>query len=318
MEAVYYVYGCPFSGFIFILAITLMKFLIAIGSKEYSEPTLRLGMRVAKAFNAAVTIVYVGEKISAFSTSGVHLAQENLENWELDRQGVDVLAWAFKYLEDNGYLSTGSAGEGFNIGRLVQTDEDRCEVFLEGNHTQEVGLILRNGDIIEQLRDEVNKRAFDITIIGASKKRSMAHDLIQYIDSSIFVVKNYQPDGQYKMLLAVNDAPNTRKAVKYGARVAQAFDLYTTAVTISSTTDFRENCKKASAWADKFLRRSGIENEIRLEYGRFMEIMSTIAGDNHIIVMGSSTKSPLVKFFTGSKPMKVMKDCKCSVLIVKE
>ena len=76
MEAVYYVYGCPFSGFKFILAITLMKFLIAIGSKEYSEPTLRLGMRVAKAFNAAVTIVYVGEKISAFSTSGVHLAQE--------------------------------------------------------------------------------------------------------------------------------------------------------------------------------------------------------------------------------------------------
>ena len=295
-----------------------MKFLIAIGSKEYSEPTLRLGMRVAKAFNAAVTIVYVGEKISAFSTSGVHLAQENLENWELDRQGVDVLAWAFKYLEDNGYLSTGSGGEGFNIRKLVQTDEDRCEVFLEGNHTQEVRLILRNGDIIEQLRDEVNKRAFDITIIGASKKRSMAHDLIQYIDSSIFVVKNYQPDGQYKMLLAVNDAPNTRKAVKYGARVAQAFDLYTTAVTVSSTTDFRENYKKASAWADKFLRRSGIKNEIRLEHGRFMEIMSTIAGDNHIIVMGSSTKSPLAKFFKGSKPLKVMKDCKCPVLIVKE
>ncbi len=75
-----------------------MKFLIAIGSKEYSEPTLELGMRVAKAFNAGVTIVYVGEKISAFSTSEVQLAQENLENWELDRQGVDVLEWAYEYL----------------------------------------------------------------------------------------------------------------------------------------------------------------------------------------------------------------------------
>ena len=72
-----------------------MKFLIAIGSKEYSEPTLELGMRVAKAFKAIVTIVYVSDKISAFSTSEVLMAQENLENWELDRQGVDVLEWAY-------------------------------------------------------------------------------------------------------------------------------------------------------------------------------------------------------------------------------
>ena len=78
-----------------------MKFLIAIGSKDYSGPTLQLGMRVAKAINAAVDIVYVGEKISAFSTSEVKLAQENLDNWELDRKGVDVLQWAYEYLVEN-------------------------------------------------------------------------------------------------------------------------------------------------------------------------------------------------------------------------
>ncbi len=295
-----------------------MKFLIAIGSKKYSGPTLEVGMRVANAFNAEVTIVYVGEKISAFSTSEVLMAQENLRNWKLDRQGVDVLEWAFDFLVQNEYVSLDSSADGFNVEKLVQTDDDRCEIFLEGIKTQEVGLILRNGDIIQQLREEVKRGQFDVTIIGGSQKRRTSHDLIQYIDSSIFVVKNYQPDRQYKMLLAVNDAPNTRKAVKYGVRVAQTFDLYTTAVTVSSTADFRGNYKKASAWADKFLRRSGVENEIRLEHGKFIETLSTIAGDNHIIVMGSSTKSPLVKFFTGSKPIKVMEDCKCPVLIVKE
>ncbi|HIA23149.1 MAG TPA: universal stress protein [Candidatus Marinimicrobia bacterium] len=145
----------------------------------------------------------------------------------------------------------------------------------------------------------------------------MIHDLIQYIDSSIFVVKNYQREKHYKMLLAVNDAPNTKKAVKYGVRVAQSFDLYTTAVTISSTADFREDYKKASAWADKFLRRSGVEYETRLEHGKFTETMNAIATDNHIIVMGSSTKSPLVKFFKGSKPLKVCEECNCPALIVK-
>ena len=294
-----------------------MKFLIAIGSKEYSEPTLELGMRVAKAFKAIVTIVYVSDKISAFSTSEVLMAQENLENWELDRQGVDVLEWAYEYLINNDYITSSGEEESFTAEKLVQTDDDRCEVYLEGKHTQEVGLILRNGDIIQQLRDEVKRGEFDVTIIGASKKRRMIHDLIQFIDSSIFVVKNYNRNKQYKMLLAVNDALNTKKAVKYGVRVAQAFELDATALTISSTSDFREDYKQASAWADKFLRRSGIEHETRLEHGKFMETMNAIAGDNHLIIMGSSTKNPLAKFFKGSKPLNVCEKCNSPALIVK-
>ena len=91
-----------------------MKFLIAIGRKAYSGSTLALGMHVAKAFNAAVDIVYVGEKISAFSTSEVMLAQENLENWELDRKGVDVLQWAYQYLVENKYIRSDSGNSDFN------------------------------------------------------------------------------------------------------------------------------------------------------------------------------------------------------------
>ena len=113
-----------------------MKFLIAIGSKDYSSPTLELGMRVAKAFNAAVDIVYVGEKISAFSTSEVKLAQENLDNWEIDRKGVDVLQWAYEYLVENKYIRSDPENSDFNTDKLVQTDDDRCEVHLEGRMTK--------------------------------------------------------------------------------------------------------------------------------------------------------------------------------------
>ena len=294
-----------------------MKFLIAIGSKDYSGSTLELGMHVAKAFNAAVDIVYVGEKISAFSTSEVMLAQENLENWELDRQGVDVLQWAYKYLVENKYIRSDSGNSDLNTDKLIQTDDDRCEVNLEGRITQEVGLILRNGDIIEQLRDEVKRSGTDVTIIGASKKRGMVHDLIQYIDSSIFIVKNYDRDRSYKLLLSVNDAPNTRKALKYGVRVAEAFDLDVNAMTISDSKEFRDDYKQASKWADKFLRRSGVDHEVNLVFGDFITVMNETARDNHIVVMGTSTKSPLTKFFKGSKPLKVSEKCNCPALIVK-
>ena len=39
-----------------------MKILIAVASKEYSGPTLRVGMQIAKALNASTTIVDVAEK----------------------------------------------------------------------------------------------------------------------------------------------------------------------------------------------------------------------------------------------------------------
>ena len=70
-----------------------MKFLIAIGSQEFSGPTLRMGMQVASAFNASVTVVKVGPKISDYSAAHVRLAQERMEKWNFERPGVDVLEW---------------------------------------------------------------------------------------------------------------------------------------------------------------------------------------------------------------------------------
>ena len=285
-----------------------MKFLIAIGSKDYSGPTLELGMRVAKAINAAVDIVYVGEKISAFSTSEVKLAQENLDNWELDRKGVDVLQWAYEYLVENKYILSDSENSDFNTDKLVQTDDDRCEVHLEGRMTQEVGLILRNGGIIQQLRDEVKRSGIDVMIIGGSGERRMAHDLVQYIDSSIFIVNQFDPNQKYRLLLAVDDST---------VRVAQAFKINVDILTVSKVDQFRDGYKGAAERAGKFMRRAGIQYQNIYRVGDPSEIIKKEAGDNHIVIMGASSKNPLMKFFKGSKPLKVMEDCPCPILIVK-
>ncbi len=294
-----------------------MKFLIAVGSKEYSGPTLDVGMRVAKAFNAKATIIYVGEKISAFSTAEVLMAQENLQNWQLDRQGVDVLAWAFNFLGENEYISSETKAEGFNINQLLQTDDDRCAILLEGIKTQEVGLILRNGGIIQQLREEVKRGQFDITIIGGSQKRRMSHDLIQFIDSSIFVVNQIDSPSNYRILLAVNDSPRSRTAVKFGVRVAQAFDIGIDIITIRKRDHFSLNHRRAAKWAGKFMHRFGISFRNIYKVGDPVEIIKAEAGNDHIIIMGDSTKSPFAKYFKGSVPLKVLEDCKCPVLIVK-
>ena len=294
-----------------------MKFLIAIGSKEYSGPTLKLGMRVARAFGADVTIAYVGEKISSFSTSEVLMAQENLDNWEVNRRGVDVLEWAYEILKDQKYIEVEKLDEGIGENSLVQTDDDRCEVFLKGTQSDEVKLILRNGEIISQLRGEVSRSEIDVTIIGGSQKRRMAHNLIQYIDSSIFVVNKYDLNQKYKILIAVDDSPNTRKAVKYGTRVSQSFNVPVEMITVSKKDEFGDGYTNAANWAKKFLRRSNISFGHQFLVGDPVQVIYEVAGDNHIIVMGSSTQNPLLKFFKGSKPLNVMETCKCPILIVK-
>ncbi|MBT4308070.1 MAG: universal stress protein [Candidatus Marinimicrobia bacterium] len=294
-----------------------MKILIAVSNKEYSGPTLRVGIRVARAFKASTTIVDVGEKVSEFNAKVVGLSQERLESWNFDRPGVDVLEWAFEFLAEKKFIEPTEIEAGFPKNTLVDTGGNRSEVYLKGTICENVNLILRNGEIISELRDEVAGHQYDVTIIGGSKKRRMAHDLIQYIDSSIFIVNQFDPDKLYKILLAVDDSKGTRKAVKYGARVAQAFNIDVDILTISKTEHFGEDYKNAAERAAKFIRRCGINYKNIYKVGDPSEVIKEVAGNNHIIVMGTSTRNPLKKFFKGSKPLKVMENCHCPILIVK-
>jgi len=294
-----------------------MKILIAVSSKKYSKPTLTVGMNVARAFKASTTIVDVGKKINEFSMKDVVMAQERVENWNIDRPGVDVLEWAFGYLAKNNFIEKNDIDAGFPKNTLVDTGSNRSEVYLKGTVCDNVNLIIRNGNVIDELKDEVQKFFYDVTIIGGSQRDNMSHDLIQYIDSSIFVVNNFDLNKKYKILIAVNDSPNNRKAIKYGVRIAQAFGVSVEAITISKTDHFGEGYKKAVKWCKKLLRRSNISFNHKFLTGDASFIINKEASDNRIIVMGSSTKNPLLKFIAGSKPLEVMKNCNCPILIVK-
>jgi len=294
-----------------------MKILIAVSSKAYSGETLSVGMKVGKAFKASTTIVDVGEKINQFSMKEVDMVQERMDSWDIDRPGVDVLEWAFEYLAKKELIKTNAIEAGFPKNTLVETGGGRSEVFLEGTFCEDLNLILRNGDIIEELKNEVQDYEYDVTIIGGSGKGRMSHDLTQYVNSSIFVVNNYKANEDYRLLLPVDNSQGTKKAVKYGVRIAQAFDIEVDIITISKTDEFKEEYKSAANWASKFLRRSNIKHRNIFLKGEPSELIAKEAGDNHIIVMGSSKRNPLKTFFQGNKPLKVLENSECPILIVK-
>jgi len=178
-------------------------------------------------------------------------------------------------------------------------------------------LILRRGDIIPELRSEVTEHTYDVTIIGGSGKRRMAHDLVQYIDSSIFVVNQFDVRKKYKLLLPVDDSKGTVNAIKYGIQVAKAFKMPVDVLTISKRENFGKDYTSAHRRALNKIQNAGVKAKGHLLIGDPVKKIVEAAGDDHIVVMGVSHKNPLYKFIIGSKPVKVMEICNCPILIVK-
>ena len=294
-----------------------MKILIAIGSKQYSKPTLHLGMEVAEAFKAKTTIIDVGEKVSEFSSQLVELAQDQMESWDFDPPGVDVLEWAFNYLSDNNLIDSKQIETGFPKNRLIDDGEDRKLVYLSGTVCEDVNLILRNGDIIAELREEVQYGNYDLTIVGKSQKRNMSHDLLQYINSSILVVNQYDNEKFKRVLLPINNEGGSIKAAKYSIRVALAYDIGIDIFTVSNDQIFTNDENKQVDKIKKIIRRSGVEYVHEKEQGDTVEKVIEKAGDDKIIVMRSSDMSPLKRYFKGSIPLSIMNRCNVPILIVK-
>mgnify|MGYP000288709334 FL=1 len=294
-----------------------MKILIAIGSKNFSKPTLRLGMKVAQAFKAKTTIIDVGEKISEFSSHLVELAQDQMESWDFDPPGVDVLEWAFNYLSDNKLIDSKQIETGFPKNRLIDDGEDRKLVYLSGTVCDDVNLILRNGDIISELREEVQFGKYDVTIIGKSRKRNMSHDLLQYINSSVLIVNNYQNEKFDKILLPLNDSSGMMKVAKYAIRVALALKVSIEILTVTNKKDSDVVNRSKIDKLIKLIRRSGVAHFHKIEEGDIVEKIVKRAGKDKIIVMKASSMSPIQRFFKGSIPLSVMNECDVPILIVK-
>ena len=294
-----------------------MKILIAIGSKEFSKPTLNLGMKVAQAFNAKTTIIDVGEKISEFSSQLVELAQDQMESWDFDPPGVDVLEWAFNYLSENNLIDVTQLETGFPKNRLIEDGEDRKMVYLSGTVCEDVNLILRNGDIISELRDEVQYGKYDVTILGKSRKRKMSHDLLQYINSSVLIVNNYDNQKFDKILLPLNDADGMMKVAKYAIRVAMALDVGIDIFTVINKKSLNQERSYIIKNVIKLIRRSGVQFTNEEIEGEVVHQIIKKADKNKIIVMKASNMSPIKRYFKGSVPLSVMNESDVPILIVK-
>ena len=292
-----------------------MNILIAIGGRDYSKPTLDLGMKVANSLEASTTIAYVGKKVSQFSEKDVSVAHQNLDERQLYRPGVRTLEWAYDFLKSKNYIQEET--NDFNDHLLVDEENSRMRVLLKGKHSNKIDLILRTGEIIEQLRSEVQTNNHNITVIGGGSNKGMHHDLVQFIDSSVLVVKNYSFKKKYKILLPVNNSIGSNNAIEIAEKFAKANKLEVEIVTVLENKSSDENLKKILDRTAKRFSKSRIKNTTKVLEGPVVKRITQSASDDSIVMIGVSPKNPIMKYFFGSKPISIAQKCECPVLIAK-
>lgn len=294
-----------------------MNILIAIGGKEYSKPTLDLGMKVANALEATTTIAYVGKKISQFSEKDVSVVHQNLDDRELYRPGVRTLEWAYDFLESRNYINKKDPNITFNDHLIIDEENSRMRVLLKGSHSNKIDLILRTGEIIDQLRSEVETTGQDITIIGGGGNKGVHHKLVQFIDSSVMVVKNYSVNKKYKILLPVNNSMGSNKAIEIAQQFAKSKKLAVEIITVLENKSSDEQLKNILDKTEKRLTKAGIKNTATVLEGNPIKTIVEHAKDDSLIMLGVSPKNPILKYFFGSKPISIAQQCNCPVLIAK-
>jgi len=294
-----------------------MNILIAIGGKEYSKPTLDLGMKIANAFEATTTIAYVGKKISQFSEKDVSVVHQNLDDRELYRPGVRTLEWAYDFLESKNYINKKDPNITFNDHLIIDEENSRMRVLLKGSHSNKIDLILRTGEIIDQLRSEVETNGQDITIIGGGGNKGMHHNLVQFIDSSVMVVKNYSVNKQYKILLPVNNSVGSNKAIDIAQQFAKSKKLSVEIITVLENKSSDDKLKNILNKTEKRFTKAGIKNTATILEGNPIKTIVKHAKDDSLVMLGVSPKNPILKYFFGSKPISIAQQCNCPVLVAK-
>ena len=289
-----------------------MKFLIALkNTTDESKNILEIGCKIAEGFSADLTICYIGKQSRALIEGDVNLARQTLSEWNIHHPGLEVLEWAFNILKEKGFAPDSE----FNIKNLVE-EKGRIRMVLPKTTNYQIRLVLREGDLLSELNKEVKHGEFDIAILGSPRRKRMTNKISQFLDTSIFFVKNFNPNWNYKILLCVDDSRATKRAVILSTRISKQFDAEIISLTVSKTSFLGKGYRNAHTWAERYLKRVGIPFESRLLSGNPVDVFVDEAGEDHIIIMGKAKGNEILKFIFGSKPIHTAQRSNCPVLMV--
>ena len=292
-----------------------MNFLISIkDTSQQSKNILQIGAKVANAFSANLSIIHVGKKSKAMIEGDVNLARITMGEWNILHPGIEVLNWAYETLKEFDTIEIDLEAELKPQNYMNHTK--RITLSIPQSSGQNVELILREGEMIEETSKDIDEFKYDLAILGCPKKKRNIHQVVQFFNTSVLIVKNFNKDWAYKIQLCVDDSRATKRAVIFGAKIANHYKKEVKLLTVSKTNLFKSGYRNAHRWAQKYLKRTQLDCESLLISGNPVEIIKAEAGDDHIIIMGKAKKNEFFKYVWGSKPIHVAQKANAPVLLI--
>ena len=206
-------------------------------------------------------------------------------------------------------------------------------------------LITKAGDPIEEIVKKTEETAYDLVVIGASRKgtrgpflmSAKAYKIIKAASPPVLVVIGNKSSLK-RLLICSGGEKYIDKAVEFSGEIARAANATVTLfhvvnqppevfsdlikmeedinLLLHSNTDLGQNLRREK----EVLDRLGIESEVRLRHGLVIsEVFKEIRrGDYDLVVTGSSpTGSTLRTYIMGNITREIVNRAECPVLVVR-
>lgn len=293
-----------------------MQFLICVGGEKYSADTLSFGVSLAASLKADVSVLYVRQRLSYFFKEEARLARLKVEQWEMETAEARVIAGVQELLLKAGFLRTVD-GKVDVRHTLKPGIRGAWEYHLYGVDGENVRIRVREGDVVESIIRETTEIPYDLVLVGAPRDGGrLVRQIIQYVDSSVLIVKNPRL-FPFRLLLCLDNSDAARKAQDFSIRTARLLQTSIDVLCIYSLPWEEHQVIEAAERAQKLLKRFEVPHTVRLRRGPVVGTILREVEPDHIVVMGHTRRSSLSQLFFDSTPVKIGRQGKNSVLVVK-
>lgn len=293
-----------------------MQILVCISSEKYSTDTLKFGLDIASALKADLSILLVRPQVSYRFKNEVRVATRKVEEWQIETQEVKVIQTVQDFLVKEGFVLAQDGS--VPIRHLPKSDiHGAFEYHIYGAEGENVRIRVREGDVVGNIIHETEELVYDLVVIGAPKDGGkLARQIIQYVDVSVLIVKNI-PRQPRRLLLCLDQSDASRRAQDFAIRVARTLGAPIDILCIYSYPWEEHAALNVAEKAQRLMKRFRIPYTIRLRRGPVARTILQEEEPHHIVVTGNSRRSSLSQFFFGSNPVKIGREGKNPVLVVK-
>lgn len=308
---------------------TPFRILVCLDGSPESERALRYAVRIGSGTDADMTLLYVRPVDQGLRTGGLQIsvARENLLDWGLELPGMAALKRGRDTLIELGYLSR-DWDEEYRHAEIKGDPLGDNMVVYRGDEGREVTLkLLVSPSVAHGILDQCEIESYDIVILAVSDDPDES-GLPGQIDTHAAEVVASEHRGtvlvareleeSHGHLVCVWNNEQSIQAARRDAEIASRCACPVYLYAVARNEQELPEAEAAVANAEKVIKQAGIRvSGSKVEIGDPVECIIEEGKNYSVIVMSSTSRTGLRRFFTTSPSFRVLQRAKNSVMIAR-